>query len=116
MSSRWPSAVFTCSLFDFFLPLLLLLFFGVAAKPRQAARRQKPQQTEQRAQTAGEEVEVPSVHPPRPEAGAQRGADGLDVRPPPAAAAALPAAPDPKPAAAVRLPARPAACSQVRLL
>lgn len=93
-----------------------MLPFLFAAKPSQAARRQKPQQTEQRAQTAGEEVKVPSVHPAGPEAGAQRGADGLGVRPPPAAAAAVPASPDPESAAAVQLPARPACHRQVWLL
>src|SRR4029434_6997905 len=72
------------SLFSFCLALFLL----TTAKPAQDARGQEPQQEEQGGQAARQEAQVPPVHSPGPEAGAQRGAHGLGLRPAPPAAAA----------------------------
>lgn len=64
---------------------------------------------------AGEEVEVPPVHPSRPESRQRASSpDGLVLREAPPTAAALPAAADPQPAtAALQLPHHPACPSQV---
>lgn len=69
----------------------------------------------QRSQTPGEEVEVPPVHSTRSERWEERATDGLQLRPPAPAAAAVPAATDPEPAAAaLQLPDHPARATQVR--
>lgn len=89
--------------------------FCSAAKLGQATSWQNPGQEKQRAQAAGEKTEVPSVYSPWPEAGAQWSADGLLLCSSPAAAAAVPATPDPEPAAAVQLPNQPACFDPVWL-
>lgn len=59
---------------------------------------QEPTQEAQRCEAQGEEAQVPPVHSSGPEGREVSSTHGLGLRPPPAAAAALPTAADPEPA------------------